>query len=111
MNRQFRKLIFAAFISALGFVGTYSWYNQYQAHSNANENEKIVAFVDKTKDRSERRAVTRILWQEINQGDALYSGEAIRTSSTSEVIIQFIDSKRYLELEPESLVVIQQNEG
>lgn len=111
MNRQIRKLIFAALISAIGFIGTYSWYNQFQTQTNSNENETIVAFVDKTKDRSERRAVTRILWQEISQGDALYSGEAIRTSATSEVIIQFVDSKRYLELEPESLVVIQQNEG
>jgi hypothetical protein len=103
--------MWAALLSCTGFGATFSWYYLSKSKSNANENEKPLAYVGKVVDEIQRRPATRLLWQEVGTGEPLYNGEAIRTSEKGEVRIQFADSTRYLDLEPESLIVIQQSKG
>jgi hypothetical protein len=111
MRSQWKRLLWAALLSCSGFAATFGWYNLTKnAHSN-NENEKPLAFVGKAVEEIQRRPATRQLWQEVETGDPLYNGEAIRTSHKGEVRIQFANSNRYLDLEPESLIVIQQSKG
>ena len=111
MRSQWKRLMWAALLSCTGFGATFTWYYLTKSKTHINENEKPLAFVGKTVEEIQRRPATRLLWQEIGTGDALFNGEAIRTSEKGEVRIQFAEGDRYLDLEPESLIVIQQSKG
>lgn len=111
MRSQWKRLVWAAMLSCAGFATTFLWYTLTKSTHGGNENEKPLAYVGKTLENIQRRPATRQLWQEVQTGDPLYNGEAIRTSEKGEVRIQFADSNRYLDLEPESLIVIQQSKG
>jgi len=111
MRSQWKRLLWAALLSGSGLVATFTWYYLTKTKSHTNENEKPLAYVGKTLEEIQRRPATRLLWQEVATGEPLFNGEAIRTSNKGEVRIQFADSTRYLDLEPDSLIVIQQNKG
>jgi hypothetical protein len=111
MRSQWKRLVWAALLSCAGFAATFLWYTLTKSTHGVNADEKPLAFVGKAVDDIQRRPATRQLWQPVETGDPLYNGEAIRTSDKGEVRIQFADSNRYLDLEPESLIVIQQSKG
>lgn len=111
MRSQWKRLMWAALLSCAGFGATFSWYHLTKNKTLANDNEKPLAFVGKVSEEIQRRPATRLLWQEVSTGEPLFNGEAIRTSEKGEVRIQFADSSRYLDLEPESLIVIQRSKG
>jgi FecR-like protein len=111
MRSQWKRLLWAALLSGSCLLATFTWYYLTKTNSNKNEDEKPLAFVGKTHEEIQRRPATRLLWQEVSSGEPLYNGEAIRTSEKGEVRIQFADSSRYLDLEPDSLIVIQQSKG
>ncbi|MDG0817892.1 hypothetical protein [Bdellovibrio svalbardensis] len=111
MKKQWKRLVIAAVCSSSVFAGTYYWYKSTDLSSSSHGNEKPLAYVGKVVDDIQRRPASRLLWQLVNQGEPLYNGEAVRTSERGEVRIQFTDSDRYLDLEPESLIVIKKTEG
>jgi hypothetical protein len=111
MRSHWKRLMWAALLSCAGFAATFTWYYLSKSKSLVNENEKPLAFVGRVSDEIQRRPATRLLWQEVGTGEPLFNGEAIRTSEKGEVRIQFADSDRYLDLEPESLIVIQKSKG
>jgi len=111
MRSQLKRLLWAALLSGTCLIATFTWYNLTETKNVSNENEKPLAFVGKTHEEIQRRPATRLLWQEVATGEPLFNGEAIRTSDKGEVRIQFADSSRYLDLEPDSLIIIQQNKG
>lgn len=111
MKKHLYRLATAAVISSSVFAGTYFWYSATDKSSSTSNDEKPVAFVGTVTDEIQRRQASRLLWQIVNQGEALYDGEAIRTGSKGEVQILFTDNNRHLDLEPESLIVIKRSEG
>lgn len=111
MKKQWKRLVIAAICSSSVFAGTYYWYKSTDLASTIHGNEKPLAYIGKVVDDIQRRPASRLLWQLVNQGEPLYNGEAVRTSERGEVRIQFTDSDRYLDLEPESLIVIKKTEG
>ncbi|WP_374029867.1 hypothetical protein [Bdellovibrio bacteriovorus] len=111
MKKQWKRLLVAALISSSVFAVTWYWYQSTGARNSSYGNEKPLAYVGKVVDDIQRRPASRLLWQLVNTGEPLYNGEAIRTSEAGEVRIQFVDSDRYLDLEPESLIVIKKSEG
>ncbi len=119
MKKQWKRLLAAALSSSSVFAVTWYWYQSSdQSHIIARKRKKKkkkkkkpLAYVGKVVEDIQRRPASRLLWQLVNTGEALYNGEAIRTSERGEVRIQFVDSDRYLDLEPESLIVIKKSEG
>jgi hypothetical protein len=111
MKNQWKRLVIAAISSSSVFALTWVWYQSTDKQQNSHNNEKPLAYVGKVVDDIQRRPATRLLWQLVNSGEPLYDGEAIRTSDRGEVRIQFTDSDRYLDLEPESLIVIKKSQG
>jgi hypothetical protein len=105
-----RRLITAVFLSALSFGLTFGWYYLSKPKIKIVAMTPPIAFVQKTTNEVHKKSVARALWQPAEDGDQLRFGDAIRTSTKGEIKIQFINSDRYLELEADSLVVIQQNE-
>jgi hypothetical protein len=111
LKTQWKRLAFAATVSSSVFVGTWMWYQSTDNSISSHNTEKPLAYVGKVMNDIQRRPSSRLLWQIVNTGEPLYNGEAIRTSEQGEVRIQFADSDRYLDLEPESLIVIKKSEG
>lgn len=111
MNKEWKRLLIAALSSSSVFMATWYWYQATDDRNSSRGNEKPLAYVGKVLEDIQRRPASRLLWQLVNTGEPLYNGEAIRTSERGEVRIQFVDSDRYLDLEPESLIVIKKSEG
>lgn len=111
MKKQWKRLLTALTISSSVFAVTWYWYEHSGVEHQSDANEKPLAYVGKVVDDIQRRPSSRLLWQIVNTGEPLYNGEAIRTSERGEVRIQFAGSDRYLDLEPESLIVIKQSDG
>ncbi|AHZ86353.1 hypothetical protein AB1A81_05135 [Bdellovibrio bacteriovorus] len=111
MKKQWKRLLIAALSSSSVFAATWFWYQSTADTHSSNSNEKPLAYVGKVVEDIQRRPASRLLWQLVNTGEPLYNGEAIRTSERGEVRIQFVGSDRYLDLEPESLIVIKKSEG
>ncbi|WP_413944255.1 hypothetical protein [Bdellovibrio sp. HCB-162] len=111
MKKQWKRLLIAALSSSSVFAVTWYWYQSSDHRISSHGNEKPLAYVGKVVEDIQRRPASRLLWQLVNTGEPLYNGEAIRTSERGEVRIQFVDSDRYLDLEPESLIVIKKSEG
>lgn len=111
MKKQWKRLLIAALSSSSVFAATWFWYQSTADNLSSNTNEKPLAYVGKVVEDIQRRPAARLLWQLVNTGEPLYNGEAIRTSERGEVRIQFVGSDRYLDLEPESLIVIKKSEG
>ncbi|MGZ3775335.1 MAG: hypothetical protein ACXVCY_09315 [Pseudobdellovibrionaceae bacterium] len=111
MKKEWKRLLIAALFSSSVFIATWYWYQATDKRSSSHGNEKPLAYVGKIVEDIQRRPSSRLLWQLVNTGEPLYNGEAIRTSERGEVRIQFVGSDRYLDLEPESLIVIKKSEG
>ncbi len=105
-----KRLIAAILLSAMSFALTFGWYIISKPKSKNDDLSTPIAFVDKTNEDVNRKSAIRSLWEPTIVGDALKVGDAIRTSSNGEIRIQFLNSDRYLELEPDSLIVLQQTE-
>lgn len=104
-----RRLLMATLLSAISFAATFIWYYQTRPKQSSDEDQEPIAYVVKVVDEISRRPATRELWQSVNTGETLFNGEAIRTSEKGEVRLQFADSERYLDLEPDSLIVLQKS--
>lgn len=109
MRSQIKRLALAAALSATCAAGTIAWYKLTEK-SYHSSNEAPLAQVSRVGDEVLRRPPTRLLWQAVNTGDNLYNGETVRTSAHGEMRIQF-DDGRYIDLEPDSLVVLQKSKG
>ncbi len=88
---------------------TFFWY-QATDRTDTHSGETPLAQVGSVSDEVLRRPPTRLLWHEVNTGDPLFNGEAIRTSPAGELRIQFEDG-RYIDVEPDSLIVLSQAQG
>ncbi len=110
MRSQWKRLAWAALLSCSCFAATHLWYNSTQPDKSRNNGEIPLAQVGRVGEEVKKKSATRLLWQEVKTGDNLYNNESIRTSSTSEIRIQF-DDGRYIDLEPDSLVILQKTQG
>lgn len=111
MKKQWKRLLIAALTSSSVFAISWYWYHSSAIKFDHDFNEKPLAYVGTVVEDIQRRPSSRLLWQLVNTGEALFDGEAIRTGESGEVRIQFADSDRYLDLEPESLIVIKKSAG
>ena len=111
MEKRRRRLAFATLLSATIFAITWYWYEKTGTTDENIIDSKPIAFVGRSIDDIQRRATTRLLWQQVGQGDPIYNGEAIRTGPKSEVRLEFPDTSSFLDLEPESLVVLKRGSG
>ncbi len=111
MNAQIKRLAIATLISSSVFLATWLWYKSTENKVQNFADAKPLAYIEKPIEDIQRRPATRLLWQEVNDGEPLYDGEAIRSAANSEVRIIFAESDRYLDLEPESLIVIKKSKN
>lgn len=101
----------AFLLSALCFFSTYFWYQNAEKQFKIHNDSEAIAYVSKIMDRAQHRPENISLWQDIENNDSIYSGEAIRTSPQGQIRIHFKDSSQFLDLEADSFIVIQKSKG
>lgn len=106
MRQHWRKILLATVLSCASFGLTHLMYVMTAPKSEEVKDREPIAFVRSVRDEVQRRPVTRVIWQLIEPGDPVYPGEAVKTSSLGEVSLEFADSKRRLDLEPDTLIVL-----
>lgn len=109
MKRNWKRLVWAACLSLFCYLATHIWYVQSQTKNNNFSSSEPIAFAIDLNNEVLRRPVARTIWQSLGEGEPLYPGEAIRTGDRGDVRIQFSDSNKFIDVEPESLIVITQN--
>lgn len=103
-------MITASVLSLCTFGATHLAYVLTAPSHEGVGNKEPIAFVHTVHDEVSRRPVTRMIWQLLEVGHPVYPGEAVRTSSQGEVSLEFVDSKRRLDLEPDTLIVLSQSQ-
>lgn len=103
------RLILPAFFSLSGFMATMYWYKHSDTSRELSQEKKPIAILVSGTNEVQRKPVQRLIWEPIAQEELLYPGEQVKTSSISEAKIEFIKSGILIELEPDSLVVLEEN--
>lgn len=109
MNRNIKRVAFALVISAGSFWGTVFWFNSGIKEKDFKDTQPI-AILNESTNEVQRKPETRLIWESVTTSDSLYTGEAIRTSSSAEAKIRLLKSGTIIHLEPDSLVVLVENE-
>lgn len=104
------RIILAGIISLLCYGATYYWYRTTEKTEVSAVGRTPIAYLTKLENEVERRPVTRQIWQGLQSGDPVFAGEAVRTSSHATALLQTADGGRTIELDPDTLIVISQQD-
>ncbi len=105
-----KKVIVAALISLGIFLGTQVWYDRNKIQNHTSE-EKPMASASIVERSVFKKPLDRQIWLNTQSGENLFSGEVIKTGHESSVSIYFIRSDRIVQLEPDSMIVLQEETG
>lgn len=94
-------------MTLIGCLATYFWHIKTEPKNIGNSDADVIAYISKSKFEIQRKGATNTLWEPAENLDRLRAGDSVRTSSKAEARIQFYQSNRYIDLEPESMIVIQ----
>ena len=108
---SWKRILIAAFISLLGCTITYWWHLKNEPISLSDSESDVIAYITSTHHEIHRKGVNNTLWELAEENDRLRAGDSVRTSSNSELRIQFYNSNRYIDLESDSMIVIQKQES
>lgn len=111
MGSKWKRIAMASVVSASGCAITFFWHLKNEPKSNLTSEAEIVAYLAKTNNEIHVKSSDSALWEPAEKLDRLRVGDAIRTSANSEARIQFYKSSRYVDLEADSMIVIQQSES
>jgi hypothetical protein len=111
MSKIVKRLLVAAFFSASGFAGTFAWYKYTGKKSLKLNDAPVIANLISVSNDVQKKPVKKIIWEPVNLNEDLRFGEAVRTSAESEAKIKFLNSNTIIELEPDSAIVIEENDG
>ncbi len=105
MRSSIRRFLGAIILSAFGFCLTYGWYFYTKPQRFELESQEALATVNQIQGQISRRQARRILWLPIESGDDIYSDEFVRTDSDGSIRLQFVNTSKYIDIEPDSVVV------
>ncbi|HEX4923892.1 MAG TPA: hypothetical protein VFV50_07390 [Bdellovibrionales bacterium] len=110
LRKNWRRITRAAIFSAIGAASSWVWYQHGQKDSERKSKDPIAVLV-RAVNEVERKPASRVVWEDIAELEALYPGEAVRTTDVSEASIKFLKGGTQIELEPGSLVVLEEGSG
>jgi len=109
MTRNFKRLIVALGISSLCFVGTDVWYRLGVLEDDRGQKAEVGSLVEATNE-VQRKPIKRVIWENVSRDDLLFPGEAVRTTPLAEAKIRLNKTGTVIHLEPDSLVVLEEND-
>lgn len=108
MSRNLRRMLIALIISATCYALTWVMFGPKRDADGTGQ--PVVAMVEDSTNEVQRKPMKRVIWENISKSDELHAGEAIRTSSNSEAKLKISKSHAVIHLEPDSLVVLEEND-
>lgn len=109
MNRNIKRVAFALIVSASSFAGTVLWFNSVEKEAPVVDRAPI-ALLNESINEVQRQPVKRVIWENVTTNESLFAGDRIRTSSSAEAKIRLLKSGTVIHLEPDSLVILEENE-
>ncbi|MDD4976537.1 MAG: hypothetical protein PHY93_19430 [Bacteriovorax sp.] len=109
MKKNLVRTITALVISITGiFLSYYFLYpniGQKQSSKKSIAMAKVINVINDVK----KQGNDKLIWEPIRKGDLLYLGEKLKTSPLSSSKIEFIDNGASIDIEPESLIIVNKN--
>ncbi|TGK44649.1 FecR family protein [Leptospira andrefontaineae] len=90
------------------FLSLYLLY--FESKSNGGVGKEIMGTVSFRYKTAQRKFPDRMLWEDLEQGMPVYDRDSIRTDEASEAVV-FLKSGTRIELDPQSMVVLQLKEN
>ncbi len=109
MKRNAWRLLTALIISVAGYAGAEIWYKSGQKRSD-DGSKTAVALLNESTNEVQRKPKARVIWESISRNDELFAGEAVRTASDAEAKIYLKSTGATIFLEPDSLIVLEEND-
>lgn len=106
--RQKQRFLLAFVLSASGVLATQLWYDYAQNKKNPFANEKPLAWVKSSSKQNHRKEASRALWQNLDKGQALYAGDAVKTGNHSN--LELILDQGSLTVSPNTLIVLNRSQ-
>jgi hypothetical protein len=103
------RLITALFLSCGTFLASWYWY-QKTAPVEVSRTDDSIGYISRQTNEVQKRVTSKILWESTTTGEALFAGEAIRTSKDSEAKFVLLEANTELTLMPDSLIVLEKSE-
>ncbi|EPG64252.1 FecR family protein [Leptospira wolffii] len=103
-----RELQVGAFCFAVLGVSLYLLY--FESRSGNGSGKEMMGTVSFRYKTAQRKFPDRMLWEDLDQGMPVYDRDSIRTDESSEAIV-FLKSGTRIELDPQSMVVLQLKES
>ena len=111
MHRYYTRILIAIAMSLSGLLGTHYWYLKTKTSHSRKSKEPPIAYLLSQTNEVQRKPSRRVIWETITTNDPLYAGESIRTTPSSAAKIKFAKGDAVIELDPDSLVVLEKNDS
>lgn len=108
MGKNVRRPILALIISSACYLGS-EFIFQNKSEKRMSD-AKRVARLETAVNEVQRKPKQRVIWETITKNEDLFSGEAVRTSPLAEAQLTFENGTK-IHLDPDSLIVLEQNEN
>jgi hypothetical protein len=108
MENTFGRLLTAMMMSFTMAVATVWLYYHRGKELKFVSKAKPIARITRTENEILLRPSGHLIWQEVGRNDYIYPGEAIRTLKNSSAQVEFLNDGTKIDIEPESVVVIDQ---
>ena len=106
--RKIKRFTIVSAISLFGLLASYLFLKPKEFINGQISKKEATAFILELKNNVEKQPPSNILWQNANQGDMLLKGEKIKTGANATAIIKFVKNQAVLNIEPKSVVVIDE---
>lgn len=110
MNRNVKRLALSLVLSAGCFAASVIWFHSGKPAAGPGDRSPIARLNESSND-VQRKPLKRVIWESVSKNDDLFPGEAIRTTDNAEARIELVKSGTVIHLEPNSLVVLEENEN
>lgn len=108
MNSILSRVMTASVLS-LGVFGASQYLSErIRPKIKEETSQKAIAVIEDLNNGAEKRTTGSLVWKVISLGESLQPGEAVKTLESGEARIRFHMSSKYIELEPESLIIMTQ---
>ena len=100
----------AGVFSGLGFFATKTWYESVKSQDTSTAAQSIAKIIE-TRNDVQRKRFQRTIWQGVDNQIELSNGDAVRTGPDGGARIEFVNSKTVIELDPDSLIIVEEKQG
>jgi hypothetical protein len=105
-----KRVLFASLVSISGIAALSIWYFRGFTHDPAQGiNGQALGYLTSGNEGIERKPAERIVWRTLAQAEEVFVGDAVRTSSKSQGSVYLQATGTTLNLEPDSLIVLEEN--